>query len=223
MSFNALMSIGAGLVILAALALWPLVRSEKVELDATITPGPEETNGLHSNGVVAFTRPEDFGLAISDTQILTEATIPPCESGFEYCLYYLSDKYAHTNFESAGVAITSRTDLTSESTCLSTAPIGYSDIEPAAITTNEGYSISVFTPLQNAGAGHYTNSSEYRLYTAASCYQITARIAEAQFANFPPGTVEEFTGRDREDLFARLLSLIESMTLTATNESLTLP
>jgi hypothetical protein len=177
----------------------------------------------HSDGTITFTRPNDFGLAVTDEQILVQSYIPPCDSGFDYCLYYNGDEFSGSNFESAGVAIAKQPDLEDEDACLSTPPEGYVSVEPAATSTEDAYSMSVFSPLGDAGAGHVATGDAYRLYTAKTCYQFTTRVGETQYANYPEGTVTEFTDADRDDLLARLRDIVGSFTLNATNEHLALP
>jgi hypothetical protein len=180
----------------------------------------EET---HSDGIITFTTPDDFGLAISDEQILINAVIPPCTSGFTYCLYYLNDEYENTNLESAGIAIQEREDLTSETMCLATPPEGYANMTNASTTIKTSYSMSVFTPLQDAGAGHYSNGEEYRLYTDDSCYQIVTSIGESQFENHPAGSINMFTVADRTSLTNKLRDIVSSIQITETGEQLVIP
>lgn len=168
----------------------------------------DQMENTHSDGTVTFTVPEDFGLAVTDEQILVDSVIPPCESGFEYCLYYNGDEYADTNFLSAGVRIDTRTDLTDLNSCLTTQPTGYADLEIATSTA----STSSFAPLQNAAAGSYSIGEEYRLFASSTCYQFTTRVGASQFGNTATGTVE-FTQAEQESLLDRLRVIIEGMTL----------
>lgn len=181
---------------------------------------PEE---VHSDGTITFTIPKNFGLAVSDEQILVDAVIPPCDQGFMYCVYYLGNDQERTNLASAGVAIQRRDDLTTKTTCLETPPDGYSSMIPTDMSAAEGYVMTIFTPLEDAGAGHYSIGSVYRLHTDNSCYQFTTRIGETQFENYPEGTISKFTTNNRKSLMHTLEEIISHITLNKTNQPLVTP
>lgn len=174
------------------------------------------------DGTLTFTTPSNFGLAVTPEQVMVQAYIPPCDSGFSYCLYYNSADYANTNFESAGVAIRGRDDLLTKSACLTTQPDGYTGLT-ATTTDQTNYSMSVFAPIGDAGAGHYATGAEYRLFTNNRCYQFDTRIGETQYANYPAGTKVEFTDANRTNMMNMLRGIISSMTLNQTGETLMLP
>lgn len=172
----------------------------------------DQTQNL-SDGIISFTyAPEEFGLAISEEQILVESFIPPCESGFTYCLYYNGSAYEGTNFDAAGLGITKRPELSDEDACLQSLPAGYSGITPV-VRSETGYATSVFAPLGNAAAGHFTHEELYRLHVGTACYEFRIRVGQAQFANYEPGTVEQFTDEDETELRQKLLGLLENITL----------
>ena len=61
-----------------------------------------------AGGELMFVQPADFGLAVHWDQLLVKSMIPPCDDGFDYCIYYYGDDFAGTNFRSAGVRSTAR-------------------------------------------------------------------------------------------------------------------
>jgi hypothetical protein len=193
----------------------PAESSNGAETTATSTaPAFDQTlsNGTFTIGFSS----KDFGLATDASQVLARAYIPPCDPNFNYCLYYIGNTYAGTNFESAGLRIKKRTDLTSEKTCLTTPPAGYAaSVKPVASTSTAMYASSVFTGVGGAGAGHYANGALYRLFVPSSgaCYEFETRIGETQFANYPPGAIKEFTTEDRAAVSAELEQMIEHITL----------
>lgn len=185
----------------------------------TTAEGTQNTEEVtHSDGVITFTVPEDFGLAVTDEQILVDSVIPPCDSDFEYCLYYNGTAYADTNFLSAGLRIDKRADLDDLDSCLTTQPEGYTSLE-AAISTA---STSSFAPLRDAAAGSYSTGEEYRLYASSTCYQFTTRVGASQFGNAEPGTVE-FSEGEQESMLSTLRGIIENMTLFGGTERIELP
>lgn len=200
-----------------------------MEVDETATQ-TDETIGTTTvethttpDGALTFMRPDNFGLAVREEQVLVESTIPPCEEGFDYCLYYNGNEYEDTNFESAGVSIRERSALSAEGACLTTPPEGYLNLEEAATSSGETYAASLFAPLDDAGAGHYSYGEEYRVFVENTCYEIDARLGESQFANYPAGSIGEFTMEDREELEDSLRMIIDSMSIGSREETFMLP
>ena len=154
----------------------------------------------------------DYTLATKLAQVTVKAYIPPCDPVFNYCLFYTGTAYAGTNFESAGLRIQTRADLTTQKTCLNALPTSYTNMTPV-IASSSGYVTSVFSPLGDAGAGHYATGAEYRLWTNNSCYEFETRIGQTQFANYPAGSIQEFTTADQADVTAGLNAMINNITL----------
>lgn len=180
------------------------------------TPCPGEnsssnTNDTTSDGTISFTRDASFALAVNADQVTTKSYIPPCDEGFTYCLFYTGGAFDDTNFDSAGVSITKRDDL-STSTCLTAQPDGYSGQTPAT-RRESAYATSVFTGIGDAGAGHYATDTVYRLSVDESCYEMRTRIGESQFANYPAGTIEEFNAADKHVLNSMLHLQLERIKL----------
>jgi hypothetical protein len=165
-----------------------------------------------SDGTITFTNPSDFGLATNQQQILTRSYIPPCDADFNYCLYYVGTAYQGTNFDSAGIRIDKRTDLTMSSACLTTPPTGYSNFTPTTTTAGD-YSLSEFSPLGDAGAGHTAVDTLYRLSYNGACYEFETRIGQSQFANYPSGTIQQFTAADQASLQAEIIGILNGITL----------
>lgn len=164
-----------------------------------------------TDGTIRFSHPAAFALAVTPEQVLAISYIPPCEQGFAYCLYLNAPDYSGTNFESAGVGITKRTDLT-EKNCLSSQPDGAADIIPV-IHRETGYATSLFAPLSDAAAGHYANERVYRLSVGKFCYDIRERIGQTRFENYEAGTIQEFTAADEQAVQARLDAIVRNITL----------
>ncbi|MBU6323165.1 hypothetical protein KGQ55_00570 [Patescibacteria group bacterium] len=197
----------------------------KTATPASPTTTPEGAYGgqtVTTPGGITFAYGGSYGLAVTEDQVLTKAYIPPCDPGFDYCLYRTGEAYANTNFESAGLRIEERKDLTTESACLSTPPAGYADFTPT-IQTHSDYSTSVFSPLGDAGAGHYAQGALYRLYFGTTCYEFETRIGQTQFANYPPGAIQEFTKDDLAAVSAELAGMLDSVTIAATGERVAFP
>lgn len=168
-----------------------------------------------SDGTIILTYPTaDFALATSSQQITVHSYIPPCDPIFNYCLYYIGSAYKGTNFESAGIRVDKRTDLTTQTTCLTTPPTGYTNFTPTSTIMGD-YAVSEFTPLGDAGAGHYANGTLYRLFSNGACYEFETRIGQTQFANYPSGTIQQFTTADETALQNEIAEILNSVTLSS--------
>ncbi|HEY5220578.1 MAG TPA: hypothetical protein VIJ29_00290, partial [Candidatus Paceibacterota bacterium] len=75
------------------------------------------------------------------------------------------------------------------------------------------YSVSEFTPLGDAGAGHYSTGTLYRLEYNGACYEFETRIGQTQFANYPSGTIQQFTSADEAVLQTEIQNILNGITL----------
>jgi hypothetical protein len=206
------------IIIVALLGFWYWNGNVKV---AQNSPSPSPTATATPSGdtvstpEITFSYGGDIALATKPDQILVKSYIPSCSEGFDYCLYYKGLTYENTNFESAGLRIDRRADLKTQSTCLNTMPEGYSDLRPV-ISNQTGYSTSVFGGLGDAGAGHYSSGDLYRLWFGTTCYEFETRIGETQFANYPAGSIVEFTDANRAAVQQKLKDLLANITITST-------
>jgi hypothetical protein len=187
----------------------------------SITPIGESAANTVSDGLIEFDQPEDFGLAISQDQILVDATVPPCTNEFSYCLYYNGTAYDNTNFESAGVSVRTRNDLTDENACLTTQPAGYTDLERST-STGSGFSMALFAPLEDAGTGQFSTGEDYRLFASSTCYQFITRVGETQFASAATGT-REFSEAQRMSLLDMLRNIVSGVRLQPNDQQISLP
>lgn len=159
---------------------------------------------------ITFGIPKDFGLATSE-----KSYIPLCDpdSDFDYCLYYIGNAYKGTNFEGAVVRIKRRADLVGSERCLTENPSGYQDLVPVVRDESE-YATSVFSPLGDAAAGHSTRGELYRLQFGDTCYEFQTRVGQAQFANYEPGLIKEFTAENEREIMGSLRTIIRAITIT---------
>lgn len=192
-----------------------IIGSIKVSEIDTVDDVDTSTTQTVAGGALSFMVPGDFRLATTPEQVLVKSYIPPCSEGFEYCLYYNGSDYKGTNFESAGVSIVNRSDLAAENSCLTTAPENYTDLTPTTQTTDT-YSTSVFSPVGDAGAGHYATGSVYRLFVDTSCFELETRIGQTQFENYPAGSIEKFTDADEQAVEGKLKQVLSNVRLTST-------
>jgi len=193
----------------------------------TSTPGNNLQSLTLAGGELALSfDPSRFSLATTQDQVLVKSYIPPCDEGFSYCIYAASGTYAGTNFESAGIAIKKRTDLATERLCLNTPPSGYSaGTRPIASSTSDLYSASTFGNVGDAAAGHIAAGSEYRAFVRQSgtCYQFTTRVGQSQFANYPSGSIIQFTNADQAAMMGSLKSVLSGLHFAAGGTAVLFP
>lgn len=213
----------AVVVVVAILAFWLFWKPDgQVAVSPSPTPSSVATatptmapynQSVSDKDIKVSYSSADFGLATTPAQIVVKSYIPACAEGFDYCLYYNGDAYKGTNFESAGLRVDQRKDLSTQEQCLNTLPSGYMNLTPVTFT-NADYATSVFSPLGDAGAGHYSSGAQYRLWSSKSCYEFETRIGETQFANYPAGAIKEFTDADRVSVSAQLTAMLNAITIT---------
>ncbi len=165
-----------------------------------------------SDGTIRFSYPSTFVLTTTPDILPTSTAIPACETGFVYCVSYAGGDYAGTNFNSAGVGIHKRVDIGNKTDCLNMQPEGHTDLSPM-VRNDDTYSTSLFAPLGDAGAGHFTHEHLYRLFVDSSCYEILQRIGQSQFANYPAGSIQEFTASHEQVLQTSLDGILNTITL----------
>lgn len=161
-----------------------------------------------------------LALAVSQEQLLDRSSPPPCDPGFDYCLYLPEDAYAGTNLRSAGLGITRREELRAATPCLLAQPDGWSDLQPGT-TWADGLSGLDGRPLATArfgdvgegAAGSYTLGEVLRLFDGRDCWEIEPRLALTRFENYPPGQVREFTEADRNDVEQLFWEVLRSATV----------
>lgn len=224
-------------IVIVGLAAWWVYQTNSGYQATTQSPGATSTPAAVgptfdqniSDGDVALSFPSaDFGLATNQQQLSSvHSYIPPCDEGFEYCLYYINTStYAGTNFETAGLRIEKRPDLDTESLCLNTPPAGFDpSIQPSATSSADTYSTSVFDNVGGAAAGHTAADTLYRVYdkTDGSCYEFDARVGQSEFGNYPSGTIQQFTSADETALQSELGQIVETLTLASSGEPIIFP
>ena len=212
------------LVIIGGVAYWLLGKPSGTDVGTSPSPtvtASDQYGQTTSDGVITFGHTTDYALATNAQQVTVTSYIPPCEQGFTYCLYYNGDAYKNTNFESAGLRIQKRTDLKTQASCMNTMPTGYTRLTQGN-ASGTGYTTSVFSPFGDAGAGHYSSGAEYRLWTSNTCYEFETRLGQTQFANYPAGTITEFSATDQANVNAQLRAMIDHITIN-NGESVSFP
>jgi hypothetical protein len=215
--------VALGLVIIVLL-VWPPGHATNVSNalppgipSSTTTTPPGTTLALDrsiSDGTITVSYPSaDFALATTSSQITVTSYIPPCYGDFNYCLYYVGSFYQGTNFESAGLRIDKRSDLTTQTQCLNAQPSGFTGLVPT-ITTSTDHSVSVFSQVGGAAAGHFASGSLYRLSYKGSCYEFETSIGQSDYENYPSGTIRQFTTTDQADLQSEVNSVLNSLILS---------
>ena len=192
---------------------------EPAEGDPSPVDTQDDTTLALADSAVLITYPDGFDLAVTPEQVLVDSQVPPCDEGFDYCIYLHADEFADTNFSSAGLGIVARDDLTNEASCMLQQPDGYVDLVPIVAGASD-YATTMYHGVDQGAAGHHSSGSVGRLYYDSACYEFETRVAQAQLSNFPSGAVQEFDEADEEATAARLMSVMARVTLPDGRSSL---
>ena len=198
------------IVALAVIIIGGVLYTMSIHKQTTV-PVVANTQTISDGNITLGYSSKDFVLAKDPSQILVSSTIQPCSEKFDYCLYYNGADYVGTNFETAGLRIQKLTTLSTMPTCLATQPDGFSGLTPDTQTVGD-YAVSTFSPMSDAGAGHVASGALYRLWYKNTCYEFQTQIGQSQFANYPAGSIKEFTVADRQELQAKLDALLNGIT-----------
>lgn len=224
--------IGLGVILVVAIVAGVAVMRNN---HATPLPEPQQTattttettlnfDQSISDGTITAVYPSvRWGLATNTSQILVKSYIPPCDQTFSYCFYFTGNDFQGTNFESAGLRIAKRPDLKAERLCLQTPPEGFgSRTTPSATYSHDEYSSSVFSNVGQGAAGHLAAGKLYRLFVRASstCYEFETRVGQSQFANYPAGTIQEFTPVHQAALETELEQILNNISLPSGTKNL---
>lgn len=211
--------------IIVVLLVWAIYAASSGDQTANLppsngtgTPAASPTPAFDqsiSDGTITVSYPSaDFGLATTASQILVKSYIPPCDSNFNYCIYLTNTTYQGTNFESAGIRIEKRTDLATQTKCLTAQPAGFTGLTPITATSSD-YATAVFPQVGGAAAGHFASGSLYRLFYSGSCYEFETRIGQSDFLNYPSGTIQQFTSADQDAVQAELTQILGTLKLSS--------
>ncbi len=179
------------------------------------TSAPMLTLSL-SGGAVTLHYPAGMSLATAEDEVRASSTIPPCDDGFEYCLYVPQTSYENTNFRVAGMAIRPRPELGAPISCLLTQPPGFVGLQPGLAVDQDGsgsLSTARFGDLTDGAAGTYATGEARRLWAGGACYDFTVRVVESQFGNYPAGSIEEFTDADRRAVLGEFLDVLDGLSV----------
>ena len=163
--------------------------------------------------------PGTYSLAVTAEPLLVTSYIPPCDDGFDYCIYKNDSEFAGTNFDSAGISITHRPDLTTQTLCLQTPPSAYAgSLNPTSKVTADAYAASVFANLGNGAAGHSAIDSYYHLFDRANstCTELDVRVSQTAYGNYPTGTIQQFTTADQVQVSSELMNILDTMQVGST-------
>lgn len=157
--------------------------------------------------------PTDFTKLGTDerAELNTLGYIPPCTEDYNTCLYYSGERYTETNFDSAGLSA-HIIEATNRESC---EAFTGSYLLPNTDISTENLNGNTFSVARSgdAGAGHIAEETLYRTYHNDICLEIVTRIGYTQFANYPEGTIKEFTENNREDLMNDMKNIIRTLSL----------
>ncbi len=190
------------------LAVLGIIGCSTQESAGDITPVGESAGWLtYEKHGFALGYPPDITFTEDKQQIRSLSYIPVCDTEtLVACFYYARQEYQDTNFEAAGLSV-NLIENSSSDTC---------NVSELIITetpkTREINGVTFDTGIGGVGAlGHQATDYVLRTFHRGTCVEVKVTITTSEYANYPPGTVREFTDSDREkvlDLFDRILATL---------------
>jgi hypothetical protein len=159
-------------------------------------------------GDITVSYPDDFGLAVRERQLTSEAAPPPCDLGFDYCMYYVGGIF-DLERETAGIRFNKRVNLNDKDKCLSTTPLGSFDYKIRTLD-KKAYTSSVWFPTEVASSTGYYSSELYRIYVGQTCYEVESRVSSPSY-------------EDGKKIGSLVKTIMESISLTKTNDKIFFP
>lgn len=181
-----------------------------------ISRGPSPTDRFAQTllvGPLTVGYPEYFGLAAGGSSLLPDWQVPPCDLGFDYCLFYV--EVNNSERRGGGIRISKRTNLDSEELCLNTSPLGHEKYKVKRLH-RAAYSTSLWTHEQDAATTSFASAGQepvsvdrvYRIFTGGGCYELERRTLGASDQKVPTSVLN---------------AVIESIVLTDTQEAVAFP
>ncbi len=167
--------------------------------------------------------PPGLALAVRSDQLLAAGTPPPCDAGFDYCLY-LRDAPPAPHVRSAGLTVNAREDLRAQTSCLLAQPRGWRDLQPGVLlgpdvlggepgtVPTDRLGSSRFGDVGQGAAGSYTLGEVLRLFDGERCWEFETRLGLARPQEPPSGAAASAEEAEVE-LLALLASALQSVTL----------
>jgi hypothetical protein len=134
--------------------------------------------------------PQDFAFrsgALDDLETASRSYIPVCAGSTVGCFAYAGHEYDGTNFGAAAVSVNVLRAKRNDQAC---AEIDTAE-GPAKARTING-TLFHFAAIGDAGMGHFRGGTAYRALHQGVCFELTATIAQTNFENYDPGTIQRF-------------------------------
>ncbi len=127
------------------------------------------------------------------------------------CFAYPRDKFEDApTFEAATFSVADISESTTERDCLSGSPDWTVDPRGSGgIETINGVKFKVFE-VGGAGMSQSLDGHVYRSFHGNKCYELSIRMATASSGAFDPGTINEFTKEDENEVQGRLKQALNS-------------
>jgi hypothetical protein len=88
-------------------------------------------------------------------------------------------------------------------------------MKSVVIASTTVYALTKFAPMGDAGAGHYASGELYRLAYDGTCHEFETRVGASQYANFPDGSIKEFTKVNQDEIKSKLMDILSQIVLSS--------
>jgi len=127
------------------------------------------------------------------------------------CFAYPRDKFEDSpTFEAAAFSVAEVKETTTEMDCLSGSPDWRAEQSESGGTESiNGVKFKVFESSEG-GMSQAVDGRMYRTFHGNKCYELSIRMATASSGAFDPGTINEFTTEDENEVQGRLKQVLNS-------------
>ncbi len=158
---------------------------------------------------------DEFGFSTDLNQVAGLSYIPVCDQNMVACLFLNKDTYKGTNFDGAGVSINIDPSLDTQAKCYN---FKVSTSEAQTEVSDVAINGTTFKSAVGGGgaAGHYDKLQVYRNFHNNMCYEIAEDMVSTQLANYPEGTVKQFS---EDEVWQKLQTAVNSFQFTKADNS----
>lgn len=124
------------------------------------------------------------------------------------CYAYPKGRFEHKPaFVAGAFFVAELPEAKSQSECLASSP--YWNLESTSVTTINGIGFKVFN-TDGVGLGSGQDDHLYRTFHHEKCYELGMQMAFSNPANYDPGTIDEFTKADSDEVERKLKQALNS-------------
>ena len=198
----------------ASMVLWILLLSN-LNLPALHSEAPYVGKFISPDRSFELTVPVGYGVQTGKHK-RNRSYIPVCHDGSLVCITFPLGRYKGTTFQDASLEVV-REQATTANACMNPGTPALEDPPDAGFQTAEKKPRRMIDGTQflhafdrGAASSHDIETNRYRGYKRGRCYELALHVTFANFSVYDPGTINEFTKQDKEQVTAQLEQILDS-------------